>query len=411
VNALARAASALRFALLCCAGCAQIDLVAVPLSARPDAGQDAGYDAGYDTGHDAGRDAGSDAGTDAGSPQRCPYREQTVRTAANGASVSLDASNASAFAWAICACNSMSSSSELHVDGFDSASAAYAADASSAPVIAARVGINQGLRLDDSASISGSLIAAGSDGINLGGDMLSVGGRLAVGGPLEGSTAHVRVAGNAQVAGRIELAALTVVGSLTQPSGAALNVSGEQLIGQQLTAAVSVAKPCGCDDSQLLDVSAIVQAGVTRAKPLAADAPIDDVDCSEFALAEHSVDTWHIRARSSAAIYVLGGLHVSRDFIVETSPGVRLDIFIEDELSVDGLLDLRGDTDSVRLYLGGAGTLPLAGGGELHGGLYAPRAELVLNAPLSLYGAAFLRRVAATAALAVHYDANVARTR
>jgi hypothetical protein len=404
--ARARASSALRFALLCCAGCAQIDVVAVPLSARPDAGPDAGQ-----AGHDAGQDAGRDAGQDAGSPTRCPYREQTVRTAANGASVSLDASNAAAFAWAICACDSISSSSELHVDGFDSASAPYAADASTAPTIAARVGINQGLRLDEAVSVSGSLISAGSDGISVGGDTLSVGGRLAVGGPLEGSAAHVRVAGNAQVAGRIEVAALTVVGSLTQPSGAGLNVSGEQHIGQQLTAAVSVAKPCACDNSQLLDVSALVQAGVARAKPLAADATIDDADCSEFALAEHSVDTWHIRAHTSAAIYVVGGLHVSRDFIVETLPGVRLDIFIEDELSVDGLLDLRGDSDSVRLYLGGAGTLPLAGGGELHGGLYAPRAELVLKAPLSVHGAAFLRRVAASASLALHYDANVARTR
>jgi hypothetical protein len=377
-----RAWSALGFALLCCAGCAQIDVVAVPLNRGPDAG----------------------------SGPSCAYREQTVRTAANGERVSLDASNASAFAWAVCACDSVSSNSDLHVDGFDSAHGAYEADASTAPIIAARVGINRGLRLDGSASISGALIAAGSDGVNLG-KMLSVGAKLSVGGPLEGSSAHVRVGGDAQVAGRIELAGLSVAGSLTQPRGATLNVSGEQQIGQQLTAAVSVPKPCGCEQSQLLNVSALVQAGVARAQPLSADATIDGPDCSEFALAEHSVDTWHIRAHSSAAIYVSGGLHVSRDFIVETVPGARLDIFIEDELSVDGLLDLRGDTDSVRLYLGGTGTLPLAGGGELHGGLYAPGAELVLNAPLSVYGAAFLRRVAASAALEVHFDANVARAR
>jgi hypothetical protein len=293
------------------------------------------------------------------------------------------------------------------VDGFNSALGAYDPDA---PNNGGSLDINHGLQLQGSASVTGSVVVAGSDGLHIGpNELLSAGTKLAIGGPLEGSGSSVRIGSDAQVAGRIVVANLTVPGTLTQPSGTTLDVSGSKQIGQQRTAAVSIATPCGCSDEQLLDVSAIVAAGVARAQPLATDTTIDAADCGEFSLAAHTVGAWHIRANSSAAIYVSGSLHVRGDFNIEAAPGARLDIFIETELSVDGQINLQGNANDVRLYLGGAGTLPLAGGGELHAALYAPRAELVLSAPLYVYGGLFVRRVAASAALAMHYDASLGR--
>jgi hypothetical protein len=172
---------------------------------------------------------------------------------------------------------------------------------------------------------------------------------------------------------------------------------------------VSVTPACACDAATLLDVSALVQAGSANARTITADATIDGASCNQYVLPEHTVDTLHVRASTSAAIYIPGGMHVMQDFVVETSQGAQLDIFIEDELSVDGQITFGDDTDNVRLYVGGAGTLPLAGGGELHAALYAPRAELVLGAPLTVYGGVFVRRVAASADIAIHYDATLAR--
>jgi hypothetical protein len=58
----------------------------------------------------------------------------------------------------------------------------------------------------------------------------------------------------------------------------------------------------------------------------------------------------------------------------------------------------------VRIFIGGTGTIQLSGGGTLQGTLYAPRAELVAADALTVYGALFVRRVASSAALTVHYD-------
>ena len=63
----------------------------------------------------------------------------------------------------------------------------------------------------------------------------------------------------------------------------------------------------------------------------------------------------------------------------------------------------------MRVFVGGAGTLQLSMGGALHGVLYAPQAELVQSAPLVVTGALFVRRVASTADLTLHYDRDLAR--
>jgi hypothetical protein len=113
--------------------------------------------------------------------------------------------------------------------------------------------------------------------------------------------------------------------------------------------------------------------------------------------------------RKSTAIYVAGDLHLTGDLVVDTADGADLDLFIAGNLKVDGLLTL-GSKDNaarVRLYVGDSGTTQLGGGGELHGALYAPLSEIVINAELTVYGAVLARRVAAAAPLIVHYDTSL----
>jgi hypothetical protein len=102
---------------------------------------------------------------------------------------------------------------------------------------------------------------------------------------------------------------------------------------------------------------------------------------------------------------------VHGDFIVDTDPGAELDVFVEGNASIDGAVALGSQPGqgAVRLYLGGMGTVQLTSGGALHGVLYAPGAELVLSAPLTVTGALFVRRAAATADLTLHYDRSLAR--
>ncbi|HEY2735759.1 MAG TPA: hypothetical protein VGI70_17295 [Polyangiales bacterium] len=313
------------------------------------------------------------------------------------------------FERALCTCDAFSSDSDLHVDGFDRRRGPYRPDAGDGAVPAS-VGVNREIGLSGSGTITGDLVAA-DGGISLGPGDLDVGGKLAVGGPLEGASSAIHVAGDAEVSGRIEVSSLAIGGTLTQPDGASLDVSGDARYGAMRSADVLVDPPCSCDDGALFDVSARVQARASSATSLAANATIAGDACREYVLAAHTLDSLHIQAERSAAIYVPGSLHVMNDFVLESAPGVQVDFFIEDELSVDGQIQIGDDSDATRLYVGGAGTFPIMGGGQIHAAVYAPRAELVLSAELDVFGALFLRRVAATAPLVVHYDAQVAAAR
>lgn len=395
-RARAVAAAIVLGAALC--ACRQVDVIARPLTGGSGGGRDAGGagaagaslpDAGRDQDASPGPvDAGEDATLPPG-PEPCPYRQAPAVAGGSVADVV-----AFALSRAVCACTSYSGSAELVTD----------AVAPAAPG-SAGIGVNEAFDQQQRADVAGALIVAGDDGISVGaGATLAVTGELASGGPLEGGEARVEVGGDAQVAGRIDLQELAVTGTLTQPSGETLQVAGGAMLGGVRQQPVQVAAPCACDPAVLLDVATLVRDAAQRVPELPSDAPLGE-RCAEYALDGGSVDVLELAVFESAALYVTGDLHLSA-LRVLTATDAELDLFVEGNLAVTGPLELgsSGGGSRVRLHVGGTGTIDLSEGGVLHGALYAPGSELVLSGALEATGALFVRRVAASAAVTVHYD-------
>ena len=380
-------------------GCEQVDVVAVAVTPPdasdepvPDAAQDGATEMDAAPGSDAEVDAAVDAASDSGPPDTsCPYRRAT----AEGSDLRVDEVVARGLAHAICTCTGWSGGGELIVDAAPGSGAA------------ADVGIDESFDQQLSATIDGALSVAGVDGIGMGPDTtLRVGAALASFGPLEGATATVEVAADAAVNGRIDLGGLQVAGTLTQAPGESFQVATAPSVGELRSAAVTVAPPCACDPSALLDVGAHVRAAAQRVMPLA-EGENPAGRCAEFWFDGGTVDTLALQIAEPTALYVGADLQVDA-LTIETAPGAELDLFLEGNLRVTGSFVLGSpDGGVVRLHVGGTGTIDLAGGGELHGALYAPNAELVLSAPLTVTGALFTRRVAAAAAVTVHADPRV----
>jgi cytoskeletal protein CcmA (bactofilin family) len=260
------------------------------------------------------------------------------------------------------------------------------------------------MSVETTSEVGGSLVV-GSGGLHLGDDVeLGVGVDLRVAGPLEGTLATLRVERNASVGGRIDLTSLYVAGTLTQTAGAERRITGTSQLGGDVDGEVTVPAPCDCADASLFDTAAFVADNASSALALPnADGGVQTPRCASFALPDGEVDDVHITLSEPAAIYVPGDLHTTGDLAIDSAAGAEIDLFIAGDVRIDGALHVGAASGQgpVRIYVGGGGTIQLSGGGELHGTLYAPKAELVLSAPLTLRGALFVRRVAASAELSV----------
>ena len=387
---------------LAASACAQVDIIAV----RDGAGTPA--DAAADA---AAADAAADAAPDAGPPPAmvpCPYLQQTVSAGTRSATVAQLV--AGGLGRAICSCTEYVGGGELLVDSFDRAEGPFVSGEAGGDV-----GANLALRFDGPAQIGGSLFVAGPEGLGLAPDLeVIVGQDLEVGGPLVGAMASLQVGGDAQVGGRLELRELVVTGVLTQPMGAARNVTaGDDGIGELRTAEVVVEAPCACGANDLLDVVMLVNEAVPDATSLpVVPPPVIGSRCEQYELTDIAVDTLQIMVLESAALLVPGDLQIGGDLTIDTVDGAELDLFIGGNVNVEGRLELgtASGQGPVRIHVGGAGTINLRAGGEMQGALYAPLAELVLGGPLTLSGALIVERVAATsAALTVHYDRSLGR--
>ena len=377
-------------------GCTQVDVVAVRKQGAHAQDASAHADASV---HDAAADSGAnDAQV---TEPACEYRT-------DAGDATLDQVFAGALTHALCSCAAIAISGRLESDAFDGALGPYTQGELGGDVAA-----NLEMSLDTSSHVLGSLTIAGPSGLSLSPNItLDVGADLAIGGPLEAALADARIAGNAAIAGRIVLASLHVGGELVQPAGSERSVSGTSDIHAQRSASVQVAAPCACGDTERIDSAPIVAGGAMQAVIVQGSTPVLAQRCGHFALANSATTgTLHVTSHASAALYVSGDLQVHGDFIVDTDPGAELDVFIERNATVDGTIALGSKPNQgiVRVFAGGTGTIQLSSGGALHGVLYAPRAELVQSAPLEVTGALFVRRVASTADLTLHYDRSLAR--
>jgi hypothetical protein len=187
------------------------------------------------------------------------------------------------------------------------------------------------------------------------------------------------VSGDCAVAGRIDLLGLSVANTLVQPAGAPFVVV-DAMIGMTQAQQVLVPPPCPCGESERIDIAQVAR------------------DVLEGAGASSDCDGG-VGLAPGDALFVEGDLHREEGLSLQPAAPAELALVVEGNVRIEGPLTL-GDASAattVDLLVGGSGTIRLAGGGEIHGVLYAPQAELVLLGPLTVHGAVFVARVSADA--------------
>ncbi len=318
------------------------------------------------------------------------------------------------FRHAICTCDGLAVSAPLATDAFDSRDGPYTSSEGGGSL-----GTNG--RFDASAAVDvGGALTASGDGLQFGASDLRVRARLRSAGPLTGD-GLLAVGGDAAVNGDLRVEDLFVGGTVRTPEGATVEARGIDEAPRRETGPVSVTPPCDCAPERLLDVGALVDAHQTTndndAIGLEADALMDlgadarlTLPCGRYHVSGIEGDALTLEATGRVALFVDGDMALG-ELTIELSEGAEVDLFIAGNVLGQARWTL-GDTSqpvNVRVYVGGGGTLELAGGATFAGNVYAPSAELVTPAAVEVFGSLFARRIAASGPLTVHYDRALLR--
>ncbi len=319
------------------------------------------------------------------------------------------------FRYAVCTCEGWATSAPVITDAFDSTAGPYTLGEGGGSV-----GTNGRFDAAASAAIGGGLDVGGA-ALVFGAVDLEVRGRLRSAGPLTGDGA-LTVGGDARVDGDLRVGDLTVAGAVITPPGATVEVRGVDAAPRREMAPVDVPAPCDCAPDRLLDVAAVVDAhrtdhddaiaGLDPRSLVALPAGTRvELDCGRYYFERVDGADLTVRARGRVAIFVAGDLALNGALGVELDAGAEVDLFVAGNVLGQARWTLGGPEDpaAVRVYVGGDGTLELAGGALFAGNVYAPRAELVTPADVEVFGSLFARRLAASGPLTVHYDRAVLR--
>lgn len=323
------------------------------------------------------------------------------------------------FRYAVCTCQQFAVSNTFRTDSFNSEDGPYMMGTSEN---GGSFGTNGTVSLAASTSIGGSMWVGGASGLTANssaGDLL-VATDLRVDGPV-GSNADVSVLRNAEVAGNLSAANLSVTGSLTQPAGATRTVAGTSTVGSTVTAPVAIPDPCACGASEKIDVAGFVTTYASANDNAAAGfdpaalfgfsgGATVDLPCGRlYAPAIQGTGKLTLRVNGRTALFVSGNLALNADFEVQVTGSGELDLFVAGNVSTSARIDLGNvSTPSrVRLYVGGSQSIALSGGAAFAGNVYAPNATVFLSTATEIYGSIFAQSIAASDTLTVHYDSAI----
>ena len=320
-----------------------------------------------------------------------------------------------AFSHALCTCEGYATSTALTTDSFDSTTGPYTPGGTTGDVA-----IDGDIRSNALVQIGGGLVVAGATGAVLLAD-LHVARDLAIAGPA-GNAVTVTAGGNAQIAGDVSLATLTVAGTLTVPPGATL--AGTVTTGATQRAAVNIAPPGACGDTDIVDVPGLVAAHAIDNNDAAIGlvpgrftdyhgAASLDLPCGIYYLGPVRGDgELTLRITGRVALLVDGDIALAAPLTIALdTDDAELDLIARGILSSDQAITI-GRTDHparTRIYLAGTGTTELSGNSQLAANLYAPHTAIALSATAAIYGSLFVRRLDQSAPLAIHYDIDVRR--
>lgn len=315
------------------------------------------------------------------------------------------------FQHAICSCEDLALSAALITDSFDSGAGPYSPGGTQGSVAG-----NGAIRSTATMDVRGDLVGAAGVSAGVSAAIL---GNLASGADLGDAGAAITAGGDASVAGNITLTDLTVAGTLTVPPASTIDVSGTGSFGALVRAPVEVAPPCACTD--LLDVAGFVRTHQTYnyndTIPITADELAGFTGPTELALpcglyylsGITGTGALTLRATGRVALFVDGDIDLDDQLTIIIDPGAELDLFVTGTVTSPAALTLGDLTrpSALRLYLASTSALDLSAGSLVAGNLYAPEAVLNLSGPAEIYGALFVRRIASSSGLTVHYDEQV----
>jgi len=321
------------------------------------------------------------------------------------------------FKRALCTCEGYASSNPLVTDSFDGRVASYSPGTAGT---AGGVGIDGGLMASAMLKIGGELAVAGAAGASFLVDA-TIARNLDINGPL-GMNVALTAGGDAHIAGDITLTSLAVTGTLTVPSTATL--TGTITAGTTVRAPVSIMPPCACAPTDLVDIAAFVANHKTdnnnseislspaRLTDYTGDVTLD-LPCGIYYVGPvHGQGSLALRVTGRVALLIDGDLTVTAPLTIElATQDAELDLMIGGLVSSNARITV-GDTahpSRTRIYVGGAGTIPLSGDSQIAANIYAPSSAIALSAPSTIFGSLFVRRIDQAAPLTIHYDEDVLR--
>ena len=362
-----------------------------------------GFGGSQASGFSAGGTSSGTGGTGTATPGSCSNGGPDIRLDPIGGCTTDLARHA--FPFAICTCSDLVSTNRIATDAFDSGATGSADNAGS-------IGVNGSYDAQDIASqLGGSLWVMGQTKFgnhDIAGD-LNCAQSLAV-------TTNSRVHGNASVVGTLAAPTLTINGSLTVPSGTAVNVGSAQA-GTSYVSSLTIATPCNCQTP--IDIAAIVDFfRTTNDNASQALAP------STFSVAEGNLErtlacgryyldslggtgsiTLHLTGKTALAVG--GDISNSGGLVFDLGTGAELDLFVNGNLEWSGNVTL-GDPNhpaATRIYV--TGQAAFSANVALYANLYVPNQPLVMSAPSEVWGAIFAQSIQTSGGLTVHYDQSI----
>ena len=316
---------------------------------------------------------------------------------------------------ALCTCGNVQVAGSLATRGFDSRQGAF--QPSKRDQGGASVGVNGSYisSLALGADIGGSFAIAGMEDLMVRGS-LGVRGDLWAAGSV-GVVGALLVARNAWFGGNVGVVGAFTVGGALHHGG---TVMGVVLPSSDQPGAVTVPKPCPCDDGDLLDVGAIVEAarvdndngnlGISSDQFASVTGSIEwPVPCGRAYLSGiGGAGSLVVHVTGMSAILVDGSIGKIGDLIFDVAPGAEIDVFVKGDVATLGrLAPPSSDRPSAgRFWVGGSQTITLAG--PWAGNLYAPHANVSAVVAPVLGGSIFANAFSSDGSTTVVFDRAIA---
>ncbi len=300
------------------------------------------------------------------------------------------------FTNALCSCGNLQMADYLATRGFDSSQGAYQAGQSDDG--GASVAVNGSYSsLAGVTDVGGSLSVAGTADLQLVG-MLQVRGDFYAAGNVT-ATGAATVSRNAWLGGNFAgLGPLTVTGDLHH-AGIVVALPLTAATNQRQT--VVIEQSCPCQASDLLDIAALVNAakldndntslGVSSDVFASIIGPAQwTLPCGRAYLSQiGGTGSLVVHVMGMAAVFVDGSIDLKGTLSFDLAPGAEIDVFLKQDLLVEGSLSLANKDRPAagRIWVGGTQVSSLTS--PWIGNLYAPRAHVGSLVGLEVWGSIF----------------------